>query len=230
MEMTDTAQQAPKRLFKSRQNRIIDGVCGGIAEYFEVDPTIVRILWVIMTLLGGSGIILYIVAMIVMPANPSPVSTAPAAGTPAPPSDKKRFFGIALILIGAFILVANFDWFTDFPLWSFSGKFVLPFFFILVGALFIYIQVNRRQAAAAPPLAGDASAAPQPAQRELHRSRVNKKLFGVCGGLAAYFSIDPTVVRILFVVMIIATRHWGLLLYIALGLILPEEKIPSTNS
>ena len=43
------------------------GVCGGIAEYFEIDPTIIRLAWVLFTALGGSGIIAYIVAALVMP-------------------------------------------------------------------------------------------------------------------------------------------------------------------
>ncbi|MBR1970691.1 MAG: PspC domain-containing protein [Clostridia bacterium] len=45
------------------------GVCAGIAEYFEIDPTLVRLAWVAFTLLGGSGVIAYIVAAIVMPKN-----------------------------------------------------------------------------------------------------------------------------------------------------------------
>ena len=46
-----------KRLYKSRTDRMIDGVCGGIAEYFGLDSTLVRIAWVLLTLLGGTGIL-----------------------------------------------------------------------------------------------------------------------------------------------------------------------------
>ena len=56
-----------KRLYRSKKNRIIAGVCGGIGEYFNIDPTIIRLLWVLFTLLGGSGIIAYIVAWIIIP-------------------------------------------------------------------------------------------------------------------------------------------------------------------
>lgn len=56
-----------KRLYKSTQDEKLCGVCAGIAEYFEIDPTLVRLAWVAFTLLGGSGIIAYIVAAIVMP-------------------------------------------------------------------------------------------------------------------------------------------------------------------
>ena len=56
-----------KRLYKSNVNKMIAGVCGGIAEYFNVDPTIVRLAWVVFTCLGGSGIIAYIIAAIIIP-------------------------------------------------------------------------------------------------------------------------------------------------------------------
>jgi phage shock protein C len=56
-----------KRLTKSRDNRMICGVCGGIAEYFGVDPTIIRLLLAVFCLAGGSGILAYIIAAIVMP-------------------------------------------------------------------------------------------------------------------------------------------------------------------
>ena len=56
-----------KRLYRSKKERIIAGVCGGIGEYLGIDPTIVRILWVLLGLMGGSGIIAYIIAWIIIP-------------------------------------------------------------------------------------------------------------------------------------------------------------------
>lgn len=56
-----------KKLFKSKTDKKICGVCGGVSEYFEIDSTLVRLAWVIFTLLYGSGIIAYIIAAIVMP-------------------------------------------------------------------------------------------------------------------------------------------------------------------
>ena len=56
-----------KRLYKIEQGKKLDGVCGGIAEYFDVDPTLIRLAWILFTALGGSGIIAYIIAAIVMP-------------------------------------------------------------------------------------------------------------------------------------------------------------------
>ena len=56
-----------KRLYKSSTDKKARGVCGGIANYFDVDPTVIRLIWVIFTLAGGSGLIAYIIAAIIMP-------------------------------------------------------------------------------------------------------------------------------------------------------------------
>lgn len=56
-----------KKLTKSSTNRMICGVCAGIAEYLGMDPTVIRLLWVLLTFFGGSGIIAYIIAAIIIP-------------------------------------------------------------------------------------------------------------------------------------------------------------------
>ncbi len=59
-----------KRLYKSRTDKKIDGVCAGIGNYFNIDPTIIRLAWILFCALGGSGILAYIIAAIVMPQAP----------------------------------------------------------------------------------------------------------------------------------------------------------------
>lgn len=57
-----------KRLYRSKKNRVLAGVCSGIGEYLEVDPTVVRLIWVILTLVSfGVGILAYILAWIIIP-------------------------------------------------------------------------------------------------------------------------------------------------------------------
>ena len=56
-----------KRLYKSSTNKMIDGVCAGIAEYFNIDPTVVRLLWILFSLAGGAGLLAYIIAAIIIP-------------------------------------------------------------------------------------------------------------------------------------------------------------------
>ena len=59
-----------KRLYKSNRNRMLCGVCGGIAEYFRLDPTLVRLGWIVFSALAGSGLLAYIIAAIVIPRDP----------------------------------------------------------------------------------------------------------------------------------------------------------------
>lgn len=59
-----------KKLYKSNQNKMLDGVCGGIAEYFGIDPTVVRLIWALFSLMGGCGVLAYIIAAIIIPRNP----------------------------------------------------------------------------------------------------------------------------------------------------------------
>ena len=59
-----------KRLYKIQEGKKLCGVCGGIAEYFNIDPTLIRLAWVLFTCLGGSGLLAYVIAAIVMPAKP----------------------------------------------------------------------------------------------------------------------------------------------------------------
>ena len=59
-----------KRLYKIEQGKKIAGVCGGIAEYFDIDPTMVRLGWVLFCALGGSGFLAYIIAAIIIPRKP----------------------------------------------------------------------------------------------------------------------------------------------------------------
>ena len=59
-----------KKLYKSNKDKKLDGVCGGLGEYLNIDPTVIRLAWVVFSLLGGSGILAYIIAAIVIPQNP----------------------------------------------------------------------------------------------------------------------------------------------------------------
>ncbi|MBI2669429.1 PspC domain-containing protein [Candidatus Woesearchaeota archaeon] len=60
-----------KRLYRSRKDRVLGGVCSGIAHYFNVDPVIVRLIWVIGTLLSmGLGLLAYLIAWIIIPEEP----------------------------------------------------------------------------------------------------------------------------------------------------------------
>ena len=56
-----------KKLYRSSVNCMLAGVCGGIAEYFNIDPTIIRLAWVLFSVAGGSGVLAYVIAAIIIP-------------------------------------------------------------------------------------------------------------------------------------------------------------------
>ena len=60
------------KLYRSKKNRIVAGVCGGIGEYFKIDPTLVRLLWLFITMVsaGVGGLVAYIIAWIIIPEEP----------------------------------------------------------------------------------------------------------------------------------------------------------------
>ena len=59
-----------RRLYKARRGKMLDGVCAGIAHYFALDPTLVRLAWVLFSAMGASGIVAYIICAIVIPEEP----------------------------------------------------------------------------------------------------------------------------------------------------------------
>jgi phage shock protein C len=149
-----------KRLYKSRKDKVFDGVCGGIAEYFNVDPVLVRIVFVLFFFIGGSALIAYIIGMIIMPRAPlepeqekekekEPTGTPGKAieeparkeTRPAPASATVGvlIIGILLIVLGGFFIMRNFYFFDGFY-WWFKRHFwdyLIPGVIIITGIALI---------------------------------------------------------------------------------------------
>lgn len=112
-----------ERLYRSRTDRKIAGVCGGIAKYFEIDPLIVRIAFVVLVFANGMGLLIYALCWILMPEEPiavtAPVQTSSLEQPPAADSVASRrrrgmvAVGALLIVIGAVIILQRFvSWLT----------------------------------------------------------------------------------------------------------------------
>ena len=65
-----TDMDPTRKLYRSRTNRKLAGVCGGLADYFTLDPTLIRVLFVVLAVLGGSGILIYLAMWIIVPNQP----------------------------------------------------------------------------------------------------------------------------------------------------------------
>ena len=154
----------PQRLERSNANRVIAGVCGGIAEYLAVDPTLVRVVFVVLAFFGGIGLLAYIVLLILMPlpGRPAPFSSTPpsassnaapgtegdhAAATAVAPVDpaihaaeaerRRMAVGYLLIGLGVVFLLSNAGMFR-FVQWQFLWPLVL----IGIGVLFLVQRVR----------------------------------------------------------------------------------------
>ncbi|HEY6959493.1 MAG TPA: PspC domain-containing protein [Candidatus Limnocylindria bacterium] len=122
--VSPTPTSAPPRLYRSTTDKVIGGVCGGLAAYFRIDPVIVRLAFVVFTLAGGASFLLYIVLWIAVP-----------VGDTVPMAETTTFFGmrgsettaLVLIAIGALWLLANIGVFR-FINWSVVWPLVLVAF------------------------------------------------------------------------------------------------------
>jgi phage shock protein C len=220
------SNEEPKRLTKSRANRMIDGVCSGIAHYAGIDPTLIRLLFVLMIFLGGLGVVLYIVGMIIMPTVPAAAGSA-AQSTAAKPADKNTmFWGFLLIGVGIIWIMSNLGFALWHHWWSMPWGIALPTLLILAGVAFLF---GGRNSITTPSMAAPPEAAPEPATaaslppHRLFRSRKDKKLAGVCGGLGEYTNVDPTIVRILFIVAGLASFGFTILVYIVMAIVVPKD-------
>jgi len=131
-----------KRLYRSTTNKVIGGVCGGLGEYFEIDPVFVRIVAVILALATGVGLLAYIVAWIIMPKDIELPTEVAALGSSEPvkySSWNKYLPGMILIGLGVILLVQeHWYWFDWEQFW--------PVALIVVG-LFLIFRRGKREAA-----------------------------------------------------------------------------------
>ncbi len=130
-----------KKLYRSKKDSIIGGVCGGIAEYFEIDPTLVRLLTILIVFVGGVGIIAYIVAWIIVPQNPEEVLEQEkdySSSDSHEDRNKRVWGGLVLIFLGLFFLTRSF--FPHFILVKFW-----PIILVIVGIGLIIQSLTRNR-------------------------------------------------------------------------------------
>jgi phage shock protein PspC (stress-responsive transcriptional regulator) len=123
-------------LYRSRLNTKIAGVCGGLAEYFKIDPTLIRIIAILLVFANGAGLIAYIIAWIVMPKRPLGDETE-VPNTPTYSRWNAILPGVIILAIGLFFLAHNFWW------WWFDWHDFWPFILVVVGILIIVKALNR---------------------------------------------------------------------------------------
>ena len=104
-EYPPAGRQPASRLHRCASDCVLFGVCSGIAEYLSIDPSLVRIAFVVATLWGGIGVLAYIVLAIVLPVSPEPPAPVSFSG------ERTRIAaGLVLAVLGGLLLTANMGW------------------------------------------------------------------------------------------------------------------------
>ncbi len=129
-----------KRLYRSSQSKVIAGVCGGIGEYFDIDPVIIRIAAVILAFAHGIGLIAYVVAWIAMPKSKAETIVVENEPPREPSPLRKYLPGLFLIGLGVIFLL-------DRMFWWFRWSLVWPSLLILIGAAIMFSAFRRAQEA-----------------------------------------------------------------------------------
>ncbi|MBN2260352.1 MAG: PspC domain-containing protein [Clostridiales bacterium] len=145
-----------KRLYRSRENKVVSGVCGGIAEYFEVDATLIRLLWAVTILFAGTGILAYILCIIIIPESPVEVRSNEADSTDETEdineeNEIKRekkvvkenkngtyIIGLAFIGIGMLFITRRILWWFNI---NFAWDLFFPVLFVFFG---VYLIAKKR--------------------------------------------------------------------------------------
>jgi phage shock protein PspC (stress-responsive transcriptional regulator) len=133
----------PKRIYRSERDKIIAGVCGGLGEYLGIDSVVIRITFVLITLFGGSGVLLYLIAWIVMPTkfdlennkdyvkeNVQELKTKAREITTN--SNSRFILGIILLVVGVGFLLGNFNILRFFSLERFWPVILIVIGFVIL--------------------------------------------------------------------------------------------------
>ena len=241
MNETNSSSNGSRMLFRSPTEKMIAGVCGGLADYLGWDPVLVRIAWIVITLsTGGGGFLAYLALGLLLP-----VGTA-AQGQQRPAAielNERNLSRVAYVLIGlgGLWLLANMGILSSLwgGFWAVTSIFFWPAVLVIVGYTLLSkrdkenwresfdgmtsrVRNNTNGVNSADFKTSLSSAR---ARLPLKRSRNDRIFLGVCGGISQRTGLDANLVRLLWVPFGIATFGVAVAVYVAAGILLPEEPV-----
>jgi phage shock protein C len=201
-----------KKIHRSQEDRIIAGVCGGFAKYLGIDPMIVRLVWIFFTIFGGMGVLAYIFSIILISEDERPISKE--VKEESGHDEKLVLWGVIIIVVGILLFFRHRPMFS--MMWhTMSGNWFNILFAVALIGIGIYILLNKRN--------GDEKIGSNLNLSGLHISETDKKLAGVCGGIAETISIDSTIIRLIWVLGTLLSAGIGVVLYIVCMLIFSKS-------
>lgn len=237
---SEQTQTAPVRstLYRHPTDKMLGGVCGGLAEYLHWDATLVRILWVVATIsTGGGGFLAYLALWVLLP-----VGTVQNGQTrPAAIELNERSLNVAakvLIALGGLLLLSNLGVLPSLwsGFWTVMNLLFWPALLIGIGYLLLRgtgaagnLRINLNGWSKGKGMHVPSSDEIKGGLRDmrqqfpLKRSRRDRMFMGVCGGIGQKLGFDANLVRLIWAAFSIGSIGMGVLIYILFGLLLPEE-------
>jgi len=237
-------------LYRHPTEKMIGGVCGGLADYFKWDPALVRIVWLVATIAtGGGGLLAYLVLWGLLPVG----TVQSGQQRPAAFALNERNIGrmaMVLIALGGLWLLSNVGILPGMLRLFFRtvNIFFWPALLIGIGYLLLRgsgntnlrVDFDHLKSRFQNRANGMANGVKMPntdnvkanfyqmrEQFPLRRSTTDRIFMGVCGGIGQRLGIDTNLVRLLWAAFTVMSVGMGIFLYVALGLLLPEAK-PAT--
>lgn len=237
-----TTMNTKRMLYRHPTDKVIGGVCGGIAEYFGWDPVLVRVLWVVATFATwGGGFLAYVLLALFLPTGDNKV------GQLRPPALELSQQGVTwaagiLMALGGLWLLANLGVLPG--LWGAFWTIVAVLFWpaVLIGAGYLLLRANsqrnldqeivdaarkvKESVNGAVPTSNEFKAGLNRMRSgmPLQRSRTNRMISGVCGGMGEKFGVDANLIRLIWVAFTLGTMGFGALVYAGLALLMPDAQ------
>lgn len=127
-------ESSPRRLYRSRREKMVAGVAGGLAQYIDIDPVLIRLAFVFFAFTGALGLLAYIALAIVMPERPADEPEPEITGTIAG-GRGREIVGLLLLVLGAILLVGNLGYFAQI-----QWQFVWPLAIIALGVALLVMR------------------------------------------------------------------------------------------
>jgi len=212
-----------KRLFRSKKDCVLGGVCGGLAEYLEIDPVVIRLLTVISVFFTGIGLLVYLFAWAIVPSRPGQAAAKQTVAEPVKPAGRNHALpfsiGVVLVIFGVLVAANELNLIHDlnFSFNIFPWRLFWPLVFIFFGVYLLTSTTSIKEKAE--------EMRSWAKENRLSKSRTNRQFLGVCAGLAKQLNMDPTIVRLLFAVGSFISFGFGIFIYFLLALVLPDEEV-----
>lgn len=197
------------KLSKSNYNKIIMGVCGGLGEYFSIEPVFFRLLFLFSILLGGWGIILYLIAALLIPRNNDENEIDESTLENIKKSNNVSLIAGIILLAGLYIIFDDLGYFDFLSRLGIPSEFVLA---LIIGVIIFFVFS----------LHSTVKVEKEAPERFMRNSE--KALFGgVCSGFADYIGVSPNSIRLITVFLSFVTLGIPILIYLFFLAAIPTE-------